>query len=59
MRYKTIKDEIESMSTAKLERLLTSMTPPQGDPDYIETVKSELRRRKRDKEADYSSSWFV
>ena len=60
MRYETIENEIKSMSTAKLNRTLHRMEKSK-EPDfiYINKMKEELRKRKIDKDAEFTSSWFV
>jgi len=60
MRYETIENEIKSMSTAKLNRTLNRMEKSK-EPDfiYINKMKEELRQRKIDKDAEFTSSWFV
>jgi hypothetical protein len=60
MRYETIENEIKSMSTAKLNRTLHRMEKSK-EPDfiYIDKMKEELRQRQIDKDAEFTSSWFV
>jgi len=60
MSYETIENEIKSMSTAKLNRTLHRMEKSK-EPDfiYINKMKEELRKRKIDKDAEFTSSWFV
>ena len=48
------------MSTAKLNRTLHRMEKAK-EPDfiYINKMKEELRQRQIDKDAEFTSSWFV
>jgi hypothetical protein len=56
MKYKTMKDEIESMSTSKLKRLLVS--PGQVDLEWDIKIKAELSRREQE-DNDEENSWFL
>jgi hypothetical protein len=56
MKFRTMKDEIESMSTSKLKRLLVS--PGQVDLEWETKIKDELSQREQE-DNDEENSWFL
>ena len=56
MKFRTMKDEIESMSTSKLKRLLVS--PGQVDLEWETRIKDELSQREQE-DNDEENSWFL